>query len=200
MQEVYFGEIQHGHMEQVGYDTYCKLLDEVVKEMQGIKVKEEKDIQIDMNVSSFIPDEYIENSSLKIEIYQDIALSKNEEDLANVIDEIIDRYGNMPKEVENLIKIAKIKQLCKMVNILKIVQRRENAVFYFDVDNFNTEIIDNLIKEYRNLIKFSPGKEPYVTLILNTTSEDKILESITQFLEKCLQNENSKVNKNANNI
>ena len=200
MQEVYFGEIQHGHMEQVGYDTYCKLLDEVVKEMQGIKVKEEKDIQIDMNVSSFIPDEYIENSSQKIEIYQDIALSKNEEDLANVIDEIIDRYGNMPKEVENLIKIAKIKQLCKMVNILKIVQRRENAVFYFDVDNFNTEIIDNLIKEYRNLIKFSPGKEPYGTLILNTTSEDKILESITQFLEKCLQNENSKVNKNANNI
>ena len=76
MQEVYFGEIQHGHMEQVGYDTYCKLLDEVVKEMQGIKVKEEKDIQIDMNVSSFIPDEYIENSSQKIEIYQDIALSK----------------------------------------------------------------------------------------------------------------------------
>ena len=66
MQEVYFGEIQHGHMEQVGYDTYCKLLDEVVKEMQGIKVKEEKDIQIDMNVSSFIPDEYIENSSQKI--------------------------------------------------------------------------------------------------------------------------------------
>ena len=187
-------------MEQVGYDTYCKLLDEVVKEMQGIKVTEEKDIQIDMNVSSFIPDEYIENSSQKIEIYQDIALSKNEEDLANVIDEIIDRYGNMPKEVENLIKIAKIKQLCKMVNILKIVQRRENAVFYFDVDNFNTENIDNLIKEYRNLIKFSPGKEPYVTLILNTTSEDKILESITQFLEKCLQNENSKVNKNANNI
>lgn len=200
MQEVYFGEIQHGHMEQVGYDTYCKLLDEVVKEMQGIKVKEEKDIQIDMNVSSFIPDEYIENSSQKIEIYQDIALSKNEEDLANVIDEIIDRYGNMPKEVENLIKIAKIKQLCKMVNILKIVQRRENAVFYFDVDNFNTENVDNLIKEYRNLIKFSLGKEPYVTLILNTTSEDKILESITQFLEKCLQNENSKVNKNANNI
>lgn len=149
MQEVYFGEIQHGHMEQVGYDTYCKLLDEVVKEMQGIKVKEEKDIQIDMNVSSFIPDEYIENSSQKIEIYQDIALSKNEEDLANVIDEIIDRYGNMPKEVENLIKIAKIKQLCKMVNILKIVQRRENAVFYFDVDNFNTENIDNLIKEKR---------------------------------------------------
>lgn len=113
MQEVCFGEIQHGHMEQVGYDTYCKLLDEVVKEMQGVKMEEEKDVQIDMNISSFIPDEYIENSSQKIEIYQDIALSKDEEDLVEVIDEIIDRYGKMPQEVENLIEIARIKNLCK---------------------------------------------------------------------------------------
>ena len=80
-QEVYFGEIQHGHMEQVGYDTYCKLLDEVVKEMQGTKVEKEVEIQIDMNLSSFIPDEYIENSSQKIEIYQDIALARKEEDI-----------------------------------------------------------------------------------------------------------------------
>ena len=59
MQEVFFGEIQHGHMEQVGYDTYCRLLDEVVKEMQGLDVEEEKEIQIDINISCFIPDEYI---------------------------------------------------------------------------------------------------------------------------------------------
>ena len=104
-------------MEQVGYDTYCKLLDEVVKEMQGVKVEEEKDVQIDMNISSFIPDEYIENSSQKIEIYQDIALSKNEDDLIEVTDEIIDRYGMMPQEVENLIEIARIKRLCKKSNI-----------------------------------------------------------------------------------
>ena len=134
MQEVYFGEIQHGHMEQVGYDTYCKLLDEVVKEMQGIKVKEEKDIQIDMNVSSFIPDEYIENSSQKIEVYQDIALCKTEKDIQNVTDEIIDRYGQMPSEVENLLEIARIKNLGRNANILKITQKREKQnVFLHDV-------------------------------------------------------------------
>lgn len=60
------GEIQHGHMEQVGYDTYCKLLDEVVKEMQGIEVQEEQDIQIDINVSSYIPDKYIDSGSQKL--------------------------------------------------------------------------------------------------------------------------------------
>lgn len=59
------GDMQHGHMEQVGYDTYCKLLDEVVKEMKGIKVEEEQEITIDINVSSYIPDSYIENSSQK---------------------------------------------------------------------------------------------------------------------------------------
>lgn len=173
-------------MEQVGYDTYCKLLDEVVKEMQGVKIEEEKDVQIDMNISSFIPDEYIENSSQKIEIYQDIAISKNEDDLIEVTDEIIDRYGTMPKEVENLIEIARIKRMCKESNILKIVQRKDTAVFYFDVESFNMEIIDSLIKEYRNLIKFSPGREPYITLNLNTTSEEKIIEKVKEFLKNCL--------------
>lgn len=181
-------------MEQVGYDTYCKLLDEVVKEMQGVKVEEEKDVQIDMNISSFIPDEYIENSSQKIEIYQDIALSKNEEDLIEVTDEIIDRYGMMPQEVENLIEIARIKRLCKESNILKIVQRKETAVFYFDAQNFDMEIVDSLIKEYRNLIKFSQGKEPYITLVLGTTSEEKIIAKVKEFLQKCV-GKNANVNK-----
>ena len=90
------GEIQHGHMEQVGYDTYCNLLDQVIKEMKNITVEEEKDIQIDLNVSSYIPDTYISESNQKIKIYQDIALCRNEEDIQNVIDEMIDIYGEMP--------------------------------------------------------------------------------------------------------
>ena len=116
------GEIQHGHMEQVGYDTYCNLLDQVVKEMQGIEVKEsdeEPEIQIDINVSSYIPDSYIENSSQKIEVYQNIALCRTEEDIQNVIDEIIDRYGIMPKELENLIEVARIKELCRIAGVVK---------------------------------------------------------------------------------
>ena len=117
------GEMQHGHMEQVGYDTYCKLLDEVIKEMQGIEVVEEQDVQIDLAVSSYIPDNFIENSSQKIEIYQNIALCRTEEELQNVIDEVIDRYGRLPKELENLIDIARIKQLARKANILKMPKR-----------------------------------------------------------------------------
>ncbi len=103
------GEIQHGHLEQVGYDMYCKLLDEVVKEMQGETLEEEIEIQIDLDVSSYIPDEFIPNASQKIEIYQNIAGCKKEEDIQEVVDEIIDRYGTVPKEIENLLERARIK-------------------------------------------------------------------------------------------
>ena len=147
------GEIQHGHMEQVGYDTYCRLLDEVVKEIQGIEVKEEQDIQIDIDVSSYIPDSFIDNNSQKIEIYQNIALCRTEEDIQNVIDEIIDRYGHMPSELENLIEIARIKNLCRVANVIKISQRKEKVVFYFDKAKFNPEIVDKLIKKYNTNIK-----------------------------------------------
>lgn len=172
-------------MEQVGYDTYCKLLDEVVKEMQGIEVETEQEVQIDMNLSSYIPEEYIENSSQKIEVYQDIALSKTEEDLKDILDELIDRYGQVPEEVHNLIEIARIKQLCKKANVLKIVQRKENAVFYFDSMKFSTDLVDKIIKKYNNKIKFSPGKEAYITLKLESNSDKNVTQEVKRFLAEC---------------
>ena len=83
--------------------------------MNGIELKEEQDIQIDLSVSSYIPDSFIENSSQKIEIYQNIALSRTEEDIQNVIDEVIDRYGKLPKELENLLEVTRIKNLARKV-------------------------------------------------------------------------------------
>ena len=178
------GEIQHGHMDQVGYDTYCKLLDEVIKEMQGVEVPQEVDVQIDINVSSYIPDDYIENSSQKIEIYQNIALCRNEEDIQNVIDEIIDRYGQMPEEVNNLLEIARIKELAKKAFVTKISERRDSIVFNFDANNFNLDVVDKLIKTYRNQIKFSPGKEPYITYKVQENSDAVIIKKIKDFLKE----------------
>ena len=176
------GEIQHGHMDQVGYDTYCNLLDQVVKTMQGIEIKEEKDIQIDLNVSSYIPDEYIENTAQKIEIYQNIALAKTEEDIIDVIDEVTDRFGTMPKEIENLLDVARIKILCKQTGVFKISQKVSNIVFYFDIELFNPEVINKLVEEYKDRIKFSQGVEPYVTLRIKSDSSKIILEEVKRFL------------------
>ena len=182
------GEIQHGHMEQVGYDTYCNLLDQVVKEMQGMEVEEEQEIQIDINISSYIPDSYIENSSQKIEVYQNIALCRTEEDIQNVIDEIIDRYGVMPKELENLIEIARIKELCRNAGVIKISEKKnvfndtKNVVFYYDKNKYNPENVDILIKKYGYDIKFSAGVEPYVTLRVGNLNDEELIEKIKEFL------------------
>jgi len=184
VQEVYFGEIQSGHLEQVGYDTYCNLLDEVVKEMKGIEIKEEIDIQIDLNVTSYISDEYIENANQKIEVYQNIALCKNEEDIQNVIDEIIDRFGNMPKELENLINIARIKYLGKELNITKIQSKNEAVVFVFESNKFNIDII-KLVEKYNNKIKLSSGIKPMITLMMDEIEENKILKEVIELLKYC---------------
>ena len=178
------GEIQSGHLEQVGYDTYCNLLDEVVKEMKGIEIKPEVDIQIDLNVTSYIPDEYISDSNQKIEVYQNIALCKNEEDIQNIIDEIIDRFGNMPKELENLIDIARIKYLAKAIKTTKIASRNTSVVFTFEQSNFNIDVT-NLVKQYGNKIKFSAGIKPMITLQIGSQNERQILNDVTDFLKTC---------------
>lgn len=176
------GEIQSGHLEQVGYDTYCNLLDEVVKEMQGKEVEPDLDIQIDLNVTSYIPDEYISDSSQKIEIYQNIALCKNEQDIQNVVDEIIDRFGNMPGELENLLDIARIKYIAKPLYITKIASKKTSVVFTYDQKKFNVDIV-RLVETYKNKVKFQPGVKPMITLNIGTTNERQILNDVMEFLK-----------------
>ena len=179
------GEIQHGHLEQVGYDTYCNLLDEVIKEMQGTVVQPEIDVQIDLDATCYIPDTYISDSSQKIEIYQDIALCKNEEDIQNVIDEMIDRFGNMPSEIENLLEIARIKILCKKLKISKVQGKRNFVLFMFEPGEINLDI-NELVKQYKNKIKFTQGIKPQITLALDNMTEIKMLREVKEFLEKLI--------------
>ena len=165
------GEIQHGHLEQVGYDTYCDLLNQVIKEMKGIKVEEEKDLQIELNITSYIPDEYISDSSQKIEVYQNIALCKSEEDIQDVTDEIIDRFGNISKEIENHLEIARIKVLSKNLGLEKIASKNSSVLFIFENDKCQVDI-SKLVDKYGDRIRFSPGLKPTVKLNLVST-EDK---------------------------
>lgn len=163
------GEMQHGHMEQVGYDMYCKLLEQVVKEIKGSTDTENeiKDVQIDLNVSSYIPDDFCSDSSQKIDIYQDIAICKNEEDIKVVLENLKDRFGYIPKEIENLLQITRIRNLARQKNVLKIIQRGNNIVYYFDSEDFDVEIVTKLIIRFKNRIKFSNSRIPYLTFSLD---------------------------------
>jgi len=173
------GEIQHGHIDEVGYDTYCKILDEVVKEQKGIKVEEEPEITIDINISSFIPDSYIENSEQKMESYRNIALCRTEEDLKNIKEDLIDRYGKLPEEVINLINIAKIKSICKNSGIIKVLQKQNNIVIYFEPENFTLDMAE-LVKKYNDKIKFSSGIMPYITYKIQ--DKNNILQELEDLL------------------
>ena len=169
--------MQHGHIEQIGYDMYNKLLNEVVKEMKGEKVEEEEEITIDLNISSYVPEDYIEDSAQKIEIYQDIAGAKTEEDVQNIIDEIIDRYGEMPAEVYNLLEIARIKNLCRKTNVTKLQQKQNDVVIYFKT--LSDEALRDIILKYKTKVRFSPGEKPYVTLRI----EKDVVKEVKEFLE-----------------
>lgn len=173
------GEIQHGHIDEVGYDTYCKILDEVVKEQKGIKVKEEPEILIDINVSSFIPDSYINNSEQKMESYRNIALCRTEEDLKNIEEDLEDRYGKLPNEVKNLLKIAKIKSICKDNGIIKVLQKQNNIIIYIEPTNCTLDM-ENLIKRYNDKIKFSTGITPYITYKIQ--NRNNILKEIEELI------------------
>ena len=106
-------------------------------------------------------------------------MCKSEEEILDITDEIVDRYGRITEEVENLLNIARIKILAREKHLMKIAQKNNNIIFYFDATKFNPEKIDNLIKIYKNRIKFSPAQEPYVTLKIDN---NKILDSVKEFL------------------
>lgn len=149
--------------------------------MKGIQVEPEVELQIDLNVTSYIPDEYIQDANQKIEIYQNIALCKNEQDIQNIIDEIIDRFGNMPPELENLIDIARIKYLAKQKKINKIASKKTAVVFTFEPNKMEMDITE-LVQKYGNKIRFSAGIKPMVTLEIRSTNERQILNDVTGFL------------------
>lgn len=171
-------------MESVGYDMYCKLLEEVIKEMQnnGEPVQEDdEEIQIDIKISCYIPDTFINNHNQKIEIYQNIALCSTEDDIKNITDEIIDKYGQLPKEIENLLKIARIKRMCKENNIIKIQQKLDKIKFTIG-KNFDVNKIPTLIKIYNNRIKFKDEKDSVITILLK---DSDVIGEIKNFFKNC---------------
>ncbi|MBO5476779.1 MAG: transcription-repair coupling factor [Clostridia bacterium] len=119
------GKEQHGHMAKVGYELYLALLEKAIreeKEGKDVTSKEEiaKEVKIDINVSAYISDMYIKDPIQKIDMYQKISDIKNEEESMEIVDELLDRFGDIPKETENLIKIVEIRNKARKLGITRI--------------------------------------------------------------------------------
>ena len=162
------GGEQHGHMDSIGYELYCKLLDQAVRELKGEEIQEEFETIMDISVNAFIPDSYITNLDAKLEIYKRIAMIKNKDDYYDVQDELTDRYGNIPKATENLLDIAYIKALMHTAGVSSVSQRGTDTfliTFKADKRKLDGEPLIELIKSYKGRLMFTnSAAAPYLTL------------------------------------
>ena len=173
------GAEQHGHMNAVGYDLYCKMLSEAVKEAKGIHTMEDFETTIDLNMDAFIPDSYISNEYQKLDIYKRIAGIENQQDYDDMLEELLDRFGEPPKAVMNLLTIAKIKALAHRVYVTEIKQLgRDLKITLYEKAQLNPAGMPALLQKYRRGLQFKNEQE--VKFIL--TPEGKVLDSLTEFL------------------
>ena len=150
-------------MNAVGYDLYCKMLSEAVKEAKGIHTMEDFETTIDLNMDAFIPDTYISNEFQKLDIYKRIAGIESQQEYDDMLEELIDRFGEPPKAVLNLLAIARLKALAHQGYITEIKQmQREIRITLYENAHLNPEGIPPLVAKYRRQLQFKPDKEPKV--------------------------------------
>ncbi|HCS10591.1 MAG TPA: transcription-repair coupling factor, partial [Clostridiales bacterium] len=178
------GSEQHGHMLAIGYDLYVKFLERAVREIQGKQLEEDIETSVDLNVDGYIPSSFIENEEQKIEIYKKIAAADNKNDILDVTEEIIDRFGNIPIQVDNLLKISYIKSLCKKLHIKTITQAGNTVnIEMTKTNDLSQDIIEFLIKNYFEKISFVGTNEPTIKYKLDSLEQMKILKELEKFLE-----------------
>ncbi|MCH5274636.1 MAG: transcription-repair coupling factor [Lachnospiraceae bacterium] len=158
------GKLQHGHMEAVGYDLYCKMLNEAVKNLKGIPGIEDFPTVVDMDVDAFIPSEYIVNEVQKLDIYKRIAGIENEKERDDMKDELLDRFGTIPKSVDNLLRIALIRVSAHALYMTEIKGKNERIIFTFRPDAaLEPEGVPQLLKKYRDRLLFTAYGNPFFT-------------------------------------
>ena len=155
------GADQHGHMEAVGYDLYCKMLTEAVRHLKGEGSKEEFETVIDVNVNAFIPNTYIANEYQKLDVYKRIAGIQNKEDESEMIDELLDRFGELPSSLETLLRIARIKALAHDYFLTEIVEKNGFIRFgIFPTAPIRTEAIPEFVKQFGGAMGFNAITKP----------------------------------------
>ena len=166
------GAQQSGHMEAVGYDLYCKMLNEAVKQEKGIGVEESFDTTVDVEMDAFIPPSYIPNETQKLDIYKRIAAIENDSESDEMLDELTDRFGDPPKSVTNLLSIALIKVLAHQAYMKEVVERGNTVRFVmYEKAAVNPAKIPELLSKYDHALKFIPDqKGPYFVLNRGTNS------------------------------
>lgn len=180
------GAEQHGHIAAVGFDMYCRLLEEAVREAKGEEVQRPVDTVVELPVEAFIPDQYIPDTNQKVEVYRRIAAAGGEEELAELEEELTDRFGDPPEPVQNLVEVARLKNLAGRLKIKNIGKQHAYYKFLFAGGHPLTgEKLVQLGKSYPGRLKFHDGEEGFeIRLKVRDTGlpPAELLERLRNFL------------------
>ena len=154
------GAEQHGHMEAVGYDLYCKMLNEAVKHLKGEMEEETFNTTMDLNVDAYIPDSYIPNEYQKLDIYKRVAAIENEEEMEDMLEELIDRFGDIPKKVETLLAVASLKAIAHSAYVTAVEQKGERFTFsMYEKAKVQPQKIPGLLEQFKGDLTFKADAE-----------------------------------------
>ena len=173
------GASQHGHMEAVGYEMYLRLLSEAVSESRGEKVKPEVECQVDIPIDAHIPEDYIESLSLRLDIYKKIAAVKSEEECEDILDELIDRFGDPPETVIGLVRVALLRNRAAAVGV-KMISQRENGRMLFFLASVDPMMAATVAGKLKNRVLLNAGTKPYIDLKMRNPRDT--LGAIKEFL------------------
>ena len=126
------GPEQHGHLATVGYDMYCKLMEETLNEVQGRPSARELETRIDLRVDAYLPSDYVSDEKQRMEMYKRIASVVTDEDRADVTDELIDRYGTLPAAAETLLDVSQLRALCNRLGVSRVTRGKEGLIMTLD--------------------------------------------------------------------
>ncbi len=177
------GARQHGHMEAVGYDLYCKMLNEAVKRLKGEKVEnDEFETNIDLKMDAFIPADYIPNEFQKLDVYKRIAEIETEPERDDMVDELIDRFGEPPQSVCNLLEIALLKAKAHDAYITAIVEKANQIrITMFPQAKVATAKIPDLLAVYQGKLRFVPETTPY---FVYQQKEEPLLRQLSELVNE----------------
>ncbi|XME01472.1 transcription-repair coupling factor [Lachnospiraceae bacterium C1.1] len=179
------GAEQHGHMEAVGYDLYCKMLDLAVKHEKGEELQPEFDTTIDINEDAFLPNSYVKNESQKLELYRRIAAIDSEEEAQDMRDELKDRFGKLPKSVENLINVSLIRDMAHKVYIERL-SARENTVMFeiYGEARLNPANIEPFLDKFDGALTFKAAGKPLFIYKKGKSEKDDFINISTKVLDE----------------
>ena len=183
------GKVQHGHMEAVGYDLYCKMLNEAVRKEKGIEAIEDFNTNIDLDVDAFIPNEYIMNEYQKLDIYKRIASCINSQECDDMYDEMKDRFGNVPKSAENLLRISRIRLKAHKLYVSEMKGKNGEIRILMHKDaKIKVENIPVLLKKYKNTMSFQASGTPtFFVKYVQTGIVEKDAENLLVYANELLE-------------